>query len=356
MKQKIYKNVVLPAEWHEQKAVMLTWAHKDTDWKPYLDDINKTLLSLTEVIAKEEKVLIVAQNKEYVWTLIKKHIAPEWWNNISVFQCETNDTWARDHAFITLKATTEEGEIEPIYLDFQFNGWGKKFASAHDNAINAHLKEAKVLTGSWQDLNHFVLEGGSIESDGEGTIFTTSMCLLAPNRNQPLSKEDIEVKLLEMLHAKRVVWLDYGSLVGDDTDGHIDTTVRVAPNNTLVFVGCEDENDEQYADFLSLKKQLQTLKTLSGEAYRLIELPMPTAIYCDDERLPATYANFLIINNVVILPTYNQPENDKKATEQLQKAFPEHRIVGVDARTVIKQHGSLHCLTMQIPCFAQLHI
>ena len=213
-----------------------------------------------------------------------------------------------------------------------------------------------MLTGSWQDLNHFVLEGGSIESDGEGTIFTTSMCLLAPNRNQPLSKPEIEVKLLEMLHAKRVVWLDYGSLVGDDTDGHIDTTVRVAPNNTLVFVGCEDENDEQYADFLSLKKQLQTLKTLSGEAYRLIELPMPTAIYCDDERLPATYANFLIINNVVILPTYNQPENDKKAAEQLQKAFPEHRIVGVDARTVIKQHGSLHCLTMQIPCFAQLHI
>ena len=356
MKQKTYTNVMLPAEWYEQKAVMLTWAHKDTDWKPYLDDINKTLLSLTEVIAKEEKVLIVAQNKEEVWTLIKEHIAPERWNNISVFQCETNDTWARDHAFITLKATTKEGEIEPIYLDFQFNGWGKKFASAHDNAINAHLKEAKVLTGSWQDLTHFVLEGGSIESDGEGTIFTTSMCLLAPNRNQPLSKEEIEVKLLELLHAKRVVWLDYGSLVGDDTDGHIDTTVRVAPNNTLVFVGCEDENDEQYADFLSLKKQLQTLKTLSGEAYRLIELPMPTAIYCDDERLPATYANFLIINNVVILPTYNQPENDKKATEQLQKAFPEHRIVGVDARTVIKQHGSLHCLTMQIPCFAQLHI
>ncbi len=356
MKQKIYKNVVLPPEWHEQKAVMLTWAHKDTDWKPYLDDINKTLLSLTEVIAKEEKVLIVAQNKDDVWTLIKEHISPEWWNNISVFQCETNDTWARDHAFITLKATTEEGEIEPVYLDFQFNGWGKKFASVHDNAINEHLKQAKVLTGNWQDLNHFVLEGGSIESDGEGTIFTTSMCLLAPNRNQPLSKEEIEVKLLELLHAKRVVWLDYGSLVGDDTDGHIDTTVRVAPNNTLVFVGCEDENDEQYADFLSLKKQLQTLKTLSGEAYRLIELPMPTAIYCDEERLPATYANFLIINNVVILPTYNQPENDKKAAEQLQKAFPEHRIVEVDARTVIKQHGSLHCLTMQIPCFAQLHI
>lgn len=182
------------------------------------------------------------------------------------------------------------------------------------------------------------------------------MCLLAPERNQPLSKQQIEAYLLESLHAQRIVWLDHGSLVGDDTDGHIDTTVRVAPNNTLVYVGCEDQNDEQYADFVALKTQLEALKTLEGEPYKLIALPMPKAIYEGEERLPATYANFLIINNAVLVPTYNQPENDQKAITQLQKAFPNRSIVPINSETVIKQHGSLHCLTMQVPSFATLNL
>ena len=215
------------------------------------------------------------------------------------------------------------------------------------------MAERQRYQGAFQAAleNHtgFVLEGGSIESDGKGTIFTTSQCLLAPHRNQPFTQQDIEKQLLNFFHAKRIVWLDHGNLVGDDTDGHIDTIVRVAPHDTLLYVGCDDAEDEQYADFQALEKQLKGLLTYEGYPYRLLRLPMPDAIYDDDERLPATYANFLIINGAVIYPTYGQPEKDEEARRQIQLAFPDREIIGVDSRTIIRQHGSIHCLTMQLP-------
>ena len=194
-----------------------------------------------------------------------------------------------------------------------------------------------------------MLEGGSIESDGRGTVFTTSQCLLAPHRNQPLTREDIELKLKEYLRAERIVWLDHGNLTGDDTDGHIDTIVRIAPDNTLLYVACDDSGDEQYDDFRALENQLRDLRTIDGEPYRLLRLPMPDAIFDDGDRLPATYANFVITNGAVICPTYNQPAKDAQAMKIIGEAFPGREVIGIDACTVIRQHGSLHCLTMQYP-------
>ena len=205
-----------------------------------------------------------------------------------------------------------------------------------------------------------MLEGGSIESDGKGTLFTKSQCLLAPHRNQPFSRENIDSQLRNFFHVRNVVWLDHGNLVGDDTDGHIDTIVRVAPHDTLLYVGCDDAEDEQYEDFQALEKQLQKLFTYEGYPYRLLKLPMPDAIYDEGDRLttdrnskgdrlPATYANFLILNGAVIYPTYNQPEKDEEAKRQIQLAFPDRDVIGVDSLTIIRQHGSIHCLTMQLP-------
>ena len=216
----------------------------------------------------------------------------------------------------------------------------------------------------------FVLEGGSIESDGRGTIVTTSQCLLAPNRNQPLTQAEIEAELKRRLRAERVVWLDHGNLVGDDTDGHIDTIVRCAPDDTLLYVGCDDENDEQFADFQALEQQLKSLRTADGKPYRLLRLPMPEAIFEEGEtrneeretrneergarneergeRLPATYANFLILNGAVLAPVYGQPANDAEALRVIGEAFPDRDIIPIDARTIIRQHGSIHCLTMQL--------
>lgn len=333
----------LPAEWEPQSGVQLTWPHADTDWLPYLEEITQTCVELARAIASYEPVIIAAQHPAEV----AAHFTPDELRHISIYPCENNDTWARDHAFITL-LPTEQG-MPARLLDFRFNGWGEKFRAEKDNRLNAQLYAAAAFKGTCEDHNDFVLEGGSIESDGRGTVFTTSMCLLAPHRNQPLSQAEIENELKRRLHCQRVVWLDHGELIGDDTDGHIDTIVRTAPGDTLLYVGCDDEGDPQHADFMALERQLATLRTDEGRPYRLLKLPMPTPIYDDGDRLPATYANFLIVNGAVIYPTYAQPDNDREAERILREAFPRHELIGIDARTVIRQHGSLHCMTMQYP-------
>ena len=205
------------------------------------------------------------------------------------------------------------------------------------------------MKGEYAGHLDFVLEGGSIESDGRGTIFTTSQCLLAPHRNQPLSRLEIEERLKEYLCAERVLWIDHGALTGDDTDGHIDTLVRIAPDDTLLYVGCDDPLDEQFAELRLMEEQLRTFRTIDGQPYRLLKLPMPRAIVESGERLPATYANFLVINGAVLVPTYAQPDLDQEALRIIGQAFHGREVVGIDCRSIIRQHGSLHCCTMQFP-------
>ena len=338
-------NFRLPAEWEPQSGIQLTWPHANTDWKPYLEDITKVFVNMAKVITNEELLTVVTPETETVRKQLSKELTAAQLNNVIFYDIDSNDTWARDHAPLTLVSDDKETCI----LDFKFNGWGDKFEWTKDNMITSQLNNKGAFNSGYECDTDFVLEGGSIESDGKGSIFTTTFCLMAEHRNQPLTREEIEERLLKSLHAKRIVWLDYGQLIGDDTDGHIDTIVRLAPNDTIVYNGCDDESDEQYNDFNSLEEQLRQLKTLDGEAYNLLCLPMPDAIYDDGERLPATYANFVITNKSVICPTYSQPIKDNIALEVLQRAFPNHNIVGIDASVVIKQHGSLHCLTMQYP-------
>lgn len=338
-KQQLY----LPAEWHDQQMVQLTWPHEGTDWHYMLDEVEACYVELAKAISQRERLLIIAPDVNKVTSALKKNGVST--ANITLFECETNDTWARDHGFITLL-----GSNVPHYVDFCFNGWGRKFEAALDNAINGKLYDSGIMMGEYEDCTSFVLEGGSIESDGKGTILTTSQCLLAPHRNQPMEKADIERCLLNMLHAERVLWLDYGNLIGDDTDGHVDTVARLAPSDTIVYMQCTDKDDEQYADLQAMEKQIAELRTATGEPYRMLALPSPTAIYDEDgERLPATYANFLVMNGAVLYPTYAQPENDHRAAEVLAVAFPGREIVGIDCRALIRQHGSLHCVTMQFP-------
>ena len=301
------------AEWEHQSMVQLTWPHEGTDWAPILDEITAVYENMASEIRKREPLLIVDSIPH-------------------------NDTWARDHGFITV----EEDSVL-FLLDFKFNGWGEKFEAALDNEINKHLYEQGLVKGTYEDHLDFVLEGGSIESDGKGTVFTTECCLMAPHRNQPLTKEEIEERLKEWLGAKRIVWLQHGSLIGDDTDGHIDTLVRICPNDTLLYTG----GDKDHPDLAEMEKELQDLQTLDGKPYRLLKLPLPRPIYDDGDRLPATYANYLIVNGAVLVPTYNQPDLDQEAMDVIQQAFPDREIVGIDCCAVIKQHGSLHCCTMQ---------
>lgn len=301
------------AEWEPQSAVQLTWPHKDTDWAPILPEITAVYEEMKREIESRETVIVVDDIPH-------------------------NDTWARDHGFITVE---ENGQL--ILLDFKFNGWGEKFAAELDNDINRQLYEQQLVKGIYESHLDFVLEGGSIESDGKGTIFTTTCCLMAPHRNQPLTQQEIEQQLKEWLGAERIVWINHGSLIGDDTDGHIDTLVRIAPNDTLLYIGADDE----HPDLLLMEQELQQLRTIDRHPYRLLRLPMPRPIYDDGERLPATYANYLVINGAVLVPTYNQPDLDQEAISTIGKAFPDREIIGIDCRAVIRQHGSLHCCTMQ---------
>ena len=299
-----------------------------------LDEITITYEDMAREIARREHLLIVTPEGADLSSLTPLLIP-----------LPSDDTWARDHGFISM--IDDQGHRR--LLDFRFNGWGEKFPASQDNALNRRLYDLGAIEGDYVDCLDFVLEGGSIESDGRGTIFTTTGCLLAPHRNQPLTKTEIEDRLKQALCAERILWIDHGNLTGDDTDGHIDTLVRICPDDTLLYVGCDDPADEQYAELKLMEEQLTTFRTLEGKPYRLLKLPMPRAIYDGEDRLPATYANFLVVNGAVLCPTYAQPDLDAEALRLIGEAFPEREIVGIDCRSIIKQHGSLHCCTMQIP-------
>ncbi len=336
----------LPAEWHPQSAIQLTWPHIGTDWCNMLDEVTKCYLEMACEIAKREGLIIVSPQPQEVKQLIQKELPKELLDNITLHQIPTDDTWARDHGFITLL----DGRNQAALLDFRFNGWGQKFASAQDNQICRRMNQLAVLNGRYEGHLDFVLEGGSIESDGHGTLLTTTQCLTAPNRNEPLSKQEIEEQLKQRLCVERVLWLDHGYLAGDDTDSHIDTLARFCPKDTIAYVQCLDTEDEHYKELHLMEEQLKSLRTIDGKPYRLVPLPMAEAEYDKEgNRLPATYANFLIINGAVLMPSYGHEILDKEAQRQLQKAFPTHEIVPVNCRILIEQHGSLHCCTMQFP-------
>ena len=303
----------MQAEWERQSAVQLTWPHEHTDWAPILPEITAVYEQMAQEIRQRESLIVVDDIPH-------------------------NDTWARDHGFITVE---ENGTN--VLLDFCFNGWGEKFEAELDNQINHHLYDKGIVKGIYEDHLDFVLEGGSIESDGKGTVFTTTCCLMAPHRNQPFTQADIEVRLKEYLGAERIVWLNHGSLIGDDTDGHIDTLVRICPDDTILYTG----GDSDHPDLDLMEEELKALRTLDGKPYRLLKLPLPRPIYDDDYRLPATYANYLVINGAVMVPTYHQQDLDAEAMRIIGEAYPDREIIGIDCCAVIKQHGSLHCCTMQ---------
>lgn len=335
-------SIKLPAEWEKQSGVQLTWPHAETDWNYILDDATACFVNIAQEIVKREKLLIVCPSEE----MVRKQLGDIDYSNITFKVIPSNDTWARDHGAITVFV-----DGEPYLYDFSFNGWGMKFAANLDNQITRELYVEETFTPNvgYYNMLHFVLEGGSIESDGEGTILTTEECLLSANRNDHFEKDEIEDFLKGVFGAERILWLKNGYLSGDDTDSHVDTLARLCSKDTIAYVSCEDKEDEHYEALKAMEEELKAFRTAEGNPYRLIALPMAPISFEEDFRLPATYANFLIMNGAVLMPTYNSAELDQKAKEQLQTAFPDREIVGIDCRTLIRQHGSLHCVTMQFP-------
>ena len=335
-------NPRLPAEWEIQSGVLMAWPHAATDWAATLESVRPVFIDIIRQITRFEQLMLVAPDTGEAASCLEQ--AGIDMQQVRLCQMPTNDTWARDFGPITVIYNER-----PVLLDFGFNGWGLKFAANHDNLVTARLKEQGALLPNLKKVG-LVLEGGSVESDGLGTILTTAECLLSPNRNPQLSRGEIEQALASLLGARRVLWLNHGWLAGDDTDAHIDTLARICPDNTIVYQACDNPQDEHYETLRLMEQELRGFTAPDGTPYRLLPLPWPTARFDSSaHRLPATYANFLVINHAVLVPTYRDQDKDRAALECVASAFPGREVIGIDCLPLIEQHGSLHCVTMQLP-------
>lgn len=324
------------AEWEKQRAVLLSFPHENSDWSDDISSALSVFVRIAQAIAYKEPVWIVCDDAEKAKDLFCSA------NNMSFIELPTNDTWTRDYGVISIE---EDGMIK--FLDFTFDGWGGKFEAKLDSAVNTALQKKGYFGATPLETIDFVLEGGSLESDGMGTILTTSECLCNPNRNGGLSKKEVEERLTKYLGAKRFLWLDHGYLAGDDTDSHIDTLARFVNEDTIAYVKCDNKNDEHYEALNAMEAQLKEFVTVDNKPYNLVALPMTKAIYKNEDRLPSTYANFLITNHALIYPTYDDP-SDKIAGDIFKELFPSLEIIPINCLRLIEQGGSLHCSTMQI--------
>ena len=333
----------LPAEWYPQDAILITWPHENSAWAQQLEQVSETYFDLICKLSHYQSVIIQLDPTINLEKLLHQlEVRNADLSHCHLVQVRSNDTWARDHGPICL---VSEDAVK--VLSFNFNGWGNKFPAELDNQLNHSLQAAGVF--SELDAIDWVLEGGSIESDGNGTLMTTGQCNLNPNRNGKVTQASVDKKLKNWLGAKQILWLQHGALAGDDTDAHIDTLARFAPNRTIIYQGCQRPADSHFVELSAMKTELEHATDIDGEPYQLVELPLPEAKYAaDGHRLPATYANFLITDKLVLVPTY-QDINDSTALARVQGAFTEHMVVGIDALPLIEEHGSLHCITMQLP-------
>ncbi len=335
----------LPAEWEPQDGVLLTWPHAHSDWAPLLPEVEPVFIEIARQIALREQVIISCYHDAHV-DHVRRRLQQAGVN----LQCThlyivpSNDTWVRDHGPITIYKNGV-----PSLLDFTFNGWGNKFSAELDNQVTRHLHSLGAFAATPLQTIDMVLEGGGIETDGAGTLLTTESCLLSPQRNPHLNKQHIEVRLKMLFGIERVLWLKHGQLAGDDTDGHIDTLARFCDAHTITYVACDDTQDEHYAELKLMENELRAFRTPQGQPYRLVPLPWPQAKFSSDgKRLPASYANFLIINDTVLTPTYDDPA-DAEVLARLRICFPNREVIAISCLPLIKQYGSLHCVTMQLP-------
>lgn len=308
----------IPAQWEKQESILMVMPHINSDWSDNLQSAKSVFIKIASSICYKQKLILICDDIEATKEMFY------YVNNITFVKIDTNDTWIRDYGPISIFENDKR-----VLLDFGFNGWGNKYECTLDNGVTKKLFKEAIS-------DDFVLEGGSIDSDGCGTIMTTSSCLLNPNRNPHLNKKQIEEKLKHTLGAKRILWLENMILEGDDTDGHVDMFARFIDEEIIIFT-----------DMLDVKKQLENFRTIDGKPYRLIPLPIPSPKYKNDKKLPASYTNFLIINEAVLLPVYDDLL-DKEVIVLFKKLFPTREVIPINSLRLIEEGGSIHCSTINI--------
>jgi agmatine/peptidylarginine deiminase len=332
----------LPAEWEPQAGVLLAWPHAETDWAERLADVQSTCVALVAAITRHERAVICVVDAElrvHVKTLLSHSTANL--ERCEFIEIEYDDTWLRDSGPLTLRGPTSFR-----LLDFRFTGWGGKFSASRDDRLVEGLAAREIFRHAEHRRVEWALEGGAIESDGAGTLLTTWRCL--HQRHPDLSREQMTRLLAEKFCADRVLWLERGYLQGDDTDAHIDTLARFAPNDAIVFQNCDDSADAHFDELSAMRDELTALRTISGKPYTLHALPWARPILDGGRRLAASYANYLIVNDAVLVPAYGDPL-DSVAADIVARAHPGREVITVPCRSLIWQNGSLHCMTMQLP-------
>lgn len=336
-----------PAEWESQSAVLIAWPHDGTDWAPRLAEVEETYIALVAAIARfGQAVICVADDDLQIYAEARLRSARVDMDRVRFVVVEYDDTWLRDSGPITLKATgTDDARFR--LLDFRFTGWGGKYEASRDDRLIEALVAQGVFADATREEIDFALEGGGIETDGAGTLLTTWRCL--HERHPQATREELSAKLAGWLRQHRVLWLDHGYLEGDDTDAHIDTLARFAAEDAIVFQACDDASDSHHVELQAMAAELAALRTHDGRPYRLFPLPWAPPILDEGRRLAASYANFLIVDDAVLMPAYGDAHTDAHAQAVMSEAFPGREIVAIDCRPLIWQNGSLHCITMQLP-------
>jgi agmatine/peptidylarginine deiminase len=379
-----------PAEWEPQSAILIAWPHAGTDWADRLAEVEETYVALVAAITRFQPVVAcVADADVEAYARARLSSARIDMARVCFVEVSYDDTWLRDTGPITLVSETgtpaatltrrvrrmsgrdgddsETGSVSsPAHpgagndrigsksfalLDFRFTGWGGKFEASRDDALVGHLADTGIFLNSSLQTIDFALEGGAIDTDGHGTLLSTWRCLR--ERHPDLTRELVAAKLRDWLAQTRVLWLEYGALEGDDTDAHVDTLARFAAPDAIVYQACDDPQDAHYTVLQAMAAELAALRTADGAPYRLFALPWVPAIIEENRRLAASYANFLIINGAVLMPAYGSDSEgrriDDAAAVVLEQAFPDRKIVQIPCRPLIRQNGSLHCITMQLP-------
>ncbi len=333
-----------PAEFAPQRAMWLSWPHKEASWPGKIDSIYPVYAQFIKLVAQGQRVCInVANEKMKAFAISNLDRVEADLSKIDFFFHPTNDAWCRDHgpAFLV-----NEEKGQKAIVDWDYNAWGDKYPPYDlDDVIPTLIAEKYDLPVFYPRI---VMEGGSVEFNGRGTLITTTACLLNKNRNPDLSQSQIEKYLTYYYGVENILWLGDG-IVGDDTDGHIDDITRFVNEDTVVTVVEENRQDENYELLQKNLKLLKTMRLETGKQLNIVELPMPHAVVYEDQRLPASYANFYIANNHVIVPTFRDNRNDVRAIDILQGCFPERKVVGLDSTDLIWGLGSFHCLSQQEP-------
>jgi agmatine deiminase len=334
----------LVSETAPQCAVLLTWPHRYSAWANSLESVTAVYLEIARSIVAYEELLVVCHDPDHAGEVRQACArAGVPLDAIRFFPVPTNDTWIRDYGPLSVSDGTGLH-----LLDFAFDGWANKYPATLDNEVTRKLESTGLFRAACRHFS-LVLEGGSIDTDGLGSLLTTTNCLITNSRNPGYDKAAFERVFAEEMGMRQVLWLDHGELEGDDTDAHVDMLARFCSPHTIAYTQCTDRFDRHYAGLTAMEKQLGTFTTLEDRPYNLLPLPLPAPVRsASGERLPASYANFLIINGAVLVPVYDDPA-DTIALERLAGAFPDRRIIPVNCLPLIQQYGSLHCATMQLP-------